>query len=231
MFVFCYSDRTVKVWNLETGTEISTLDKQYSHVTCVRHLPRNNLMFTACRSLITVKHSELHSCSNYGSNYSTCKCLWLSSSVINYWSWMNIAIINIGRFYLLGLYGMMLPYIHTYMRKKFWQLDFNLAILLEYCQTTKLANFKQSSCSYMYMHCTCDQDPPQTYTHHTVHVTQVWDMRHHWPRGISIIHLPPRSGRSSLETAVKDLMVAPNGDLLFSASGNFVNIWDLKSKK
>ena len=57
---------------------------------------------------------------------------------------------------------------------------------------------------------------------------QIWDMRHHRARCIKTFGPAPGSGPSSAETVVQDLIVAPAGDLLFSASGNFVNIWDLK---
>lgn len=53
-------------------------------------------------------------------------------------------------------------------------------------------------------------------------------MRHHRARCIKTFGPAPGSGPSSAETVVQDLFVAPSGDLLFSASGNFVNIWDLK---
>ena len=47
-------DRTVKVWNLKTGTELLTLDKHFSYVRCVRFSPKNSLIFTASQSLIKV---------------------------------------------------------------------------------------------------------------------------------------------------------------------------------
>lgn len=47
-------DRTVKVWNLKTGTDLLTLDKHFSYVRCVRYCPRNSLIFTASQSLIKV---------------------------------------------------------------------------------------------------------------------------------------------------------------------------------
>lgn len=51
-------------------------------------------------------------------------------------------------------------------------------------------------------------------------------MRHHRARCIKTFG--PPVGSSSSESAVQDLLVSPLGDTLFSASGNFINIWDLK---
>ena len=53
-FSAVFSDRTVKVWNLKTGTDLLTLDKHFSYVRCVRYCPRNSLIFTASQSLIKV---------------------------------------------------------------------------------------------------------------------------------------------------------------------------------
>lgn len=52
-----FADRTVKVWNLKTGTDLLTLDKHFSYVRCVRYCPRNSLIFTASQSLIKVRIS------------------------------------------------------------------------------------------------------------------------------------------------------------------------------
>ena len=49
-----FADRTVKVWNLKTGTDLLTLDKHFSYVRCVRYCPKNSLIFTASQSLIKV---------------------------------------------------------------------------------------------------------------------------------------------------------------------------------
>ena len=48
------SDRTVKVWNLKTCTELLTLDKHFSYVRSVRFCPTSSLIFTASQSLIKV---------------------------------------------------------------------------------------------------------------------------------------------------------------------------------
>ena len=50
-------------------------------------------------------------------------------------------------------------------------------------------------------------------------------MRHHRARCIKTFGPPAGSGS---ESAVHDLLVGPSGDVLYSASGNFINIWDLK---
>ena len=50
---FCI-DRTVKIWNLKSCTELLTLDKHFSYVRCVRFCPKNNIIFTASQSLIKV---------------------------------------------------------------------------------------------------------------------------------------------------------------------------------
>ena len=50
-----FIDRTVKVWNLKTGTDLLTLDKHFSYVRCVRYCPKNSLIFTASQSLIKVR--------------------------------------------------------------------------------------------------------------------------------------------------------------------------------
>lgn len=54
LFLSLFADRTVKVWNLKTGTDLLTLDKHFSYVRCVRYCPRNSLIFTASQSLIKV---------------------------------------------------------------------------------------------------------------------------------------------------------------------------------
>ena len=48
------ADRTVKVWNLKTCTELLTLDKHFSYVRCVHFCPRSNIIFTASQSHIKV---------------------------------------------------------------------------------------------------------------------------------------------------------------------------------
>ena len=54
-------------------------------------------------------------------------------------------------------------------------------------------------------------------------------MRHHRARCIKTFGPPAGSGSSvGSESAVQDLLVSPSGDVLYSASGNFVNVWDLK---
>lgn len=50
-------------------------------------------------------------------------------------------------------------------------------------------------------------------------------MRHHRARCIKTFGPPAGSGS---ESAVQNLLVSPSGDTLYSASGNFINIWDLK---
>ena len=58
---------------------------------------------------------------------------------------------------------------------------------------------------------------------------QLWDMRHHRARCIKTFGPPAGYGPASgSESAVQDLLVSPTGDTLYSASGNFINIWDLK---
>jgi len=51
---FMCTDRTVKIWNLKTCTELLSLDKHFSYVRCVRFCPKNNIIFTASQSLIKV---------------------------------------------------------------------------------------------------------------------------------------------------------------------------------
>lgn len=99
-------DRTVKIWNLKTCTELLTLDKHFSYVRCVHFCPKSNLIFTASQSHI-----------------------------------------------------------------------------------------------------------------------KLWDMRHHRARCIKTFGPPSGSGS---ESAVQDLLVSPSGNTLYSASGNFINSWDLK---
>ena len=54
-------------------------------------------------------------------------------------------------------------------------------------------------------------------------------MRHHRARCIKSFGPPAGSGPAAgSESVVQDLLVSPSGDTLFSASGNFINIWDLK---
>ena len=52
--LYIFPDRTVKIWNLKTCTELLTLDKHFSYVRCVRFCPKNNIIFTASQSLIKV---------------------------------------------------------------------------------------------------------------------------------------------------------------------------------
>ena len=52
-------------------------------------------------------------------------------------------------------------------------------------------------------------------------------MRHHRARCIKTFGPPAGTGAGG-ESAVQDLLVSPSGDFLYSASGNFINIWDLK---
>ena len=47
-------DRTVKVWDLRSGSEFLTLDKHFSYVRAVRYCPKNRLIFTASQGLIKV---------------------------------------------------------------------------------------------------------------------------------------------------------------------------------
>ena len=54
-------DRSVKVWNLKTGTELLSLDKHFSYVRSVTFCPRTSLIFTASQSLIKVRpHTHTH---------------------------------------------------------------------------------------------------------------------------------------------------------------------------
>ena len=54
-------------------------------------------------------------------------------------------------------------------------------------------------------------------------------MRHHRARCIKTFGPPAGSGAPvGSESAVQDLLVSPSGNILYSASGNFVNVWDLK---
>ncbi len=49
-------------------------------------------------------------------------------------------------------------------------------------------------------------------------------MRHHRARCIKTFGPPSGSG----DNVVQDLCVSPCGNILFSAAGNVINIWDLK---
>ncbi|XP_064385434.1 kinesin-like protein KIF21A [Halichondria panicea] len=53
-------DRSVKVWNLKTGTELLSLDKHFSYVRSVTFCPRTSLIFTASQSLIKIWDMRHH---------------------------------------------------------------------------------------------------------------------------------------------------------------------------
>lgn len=54
---------------------------------------------------------------------------------------------------------------------------------------------------------------------------QIWDLRS--GTSIKAFGPPPWSGGRSSDTLVQDLLVPRDGRILFSASGTFVNVWDL----
>lgn len=54
-------------------------------------------------------------------------------------------------------------------------------------------------------------------------------MRNHRARCIKTFAPPVGSGPTAgSESAVQDMLPSPSGNLLYSASGNFINVWDVK---
>ena len=77
------ADRTVKVWNLKTCTELLTLDKHFSYVRCVHFCPRSNIIFTASQSHIKVSFTYIHTYSSWCWNqlWSGC-CVYITMSCL-----------------------------------------------------------------------------------------------------------------------------------------------------
>ena len=62
-------DRTVKVWDLRSGSELLSLDKHFSYVRKVKYCARSKLIFTASQSLIKVGVARTAVCSVDSASY------------------------------------------------------------------------------------------------------------------------------------------------------------------